>query len=180
MRWGTVACALQATSVCGASLAGEVTYRCFDSGTQVELNGWAHQMFLDASAEMSRRLRDIESALKPSQQPAWQRVQKSWLTFKTQACQFESSAVAKGSTRPMVERQCGARMTNESAAEPARLAACPEGDIACPMRRFAKPHLFRGSEAARGLQRRKTAEGVCRSLRSGHQSRTGFLTCGPT
>lgn len=112
--------------------------RCQDASGQAALNECAYQEFLEASAGMSRQLRTIESRLQPAQHSAWRRVQKAWLMFETEACKFESSPVADGSARPMIQWQCAARMTRQRAVELTRLAACREGDIACPAQRPGK------------------------------------------
>ena len=111
---------------------------CASASTQAALNACAYESFLAASAAMSPQLRQIESALTPPKRNAWRNVQKAWMTFRTQSCQFESSAVQGGSARPMVQWQCAARMTRERTAALARFASCPEGDIACAPRSIFK------------------------------------------
>ena len=105
---------------------------CADVGTQAAMGECAHQNFLTASAAMSAQLRQLESALKPGQRTTWRRVQKAWLTYRTQACHFESSQLGTGSARAMVQWQCAARMTRERSAELARIVHCREGDLGCP------------------------------------------------
>lgn len=107
---------------------------CANAGTQAALGECAYEGFLQASAAMSSQLRQVESALTPGQRTTWRRVQKAWLTYRTQACHFESSQLGSGSARAMVQWQCSARMTRERSAELARMAACREGDLACPVR----------------------------------------------
>ncbi len=113
---------------------------CAGSSEQAALNECAYQEFLEASAGMSRQLRNIESRLQPAQHSSWRRVQKAWLMYQTEACKFDSSVVAEGSARPMIQWQCAARMTRQRAVELGRLIACSEGDIACPVRRTGKAH----------------------------------------
>ena len=111
---------------------------CASASTQAAMNECAYESFLAASAAMSPQLRQLESAMAPSRRTAWRNVQKAWLTFRTQSCQFESNAVQGGSAGPMVQWQCAARMTRERTAALARLASCPEGDIACSPRSIPK------------------------------------------
>lgn len=111
---------------------------CASASTQAALNACAYESFLAASIEMGPQLKQIESALTPSRRTAWRNVQKTWLTFRTQSCQFESNAVQRGSAGFMVNWQCAARMTRERTAALARLTSCPEGDIACPTRNILK------------------------------------------
>ena len=112
--------------------------RCAGADTQVALNDCAYEEFLEATAAMSRQLRLIEPALTSAQRPHWRRVQKAWLTYRTETCQFEASAMGNGSARPMVQWQCADRMTKQRTAELFRTAACPEGDIACPVQRLQR------------------------------------------
>ena len=107
--------------------------RCADAVTQAALNECAYEEFLEASAALGPRLQLIESAQKPARLSAWRRQQKAWLTFRTEACEFESGALGNGSARPMVQWQCAARMTKQRTADLSRLVACREGDIACSM-----------------------------------------------
>ena len=109
---------------------------CASANTQVALNDCAYEGFLEASAGMAQQLRRIEAALTAAQRPHWRRVQKTWLTYRTETCQFEASAVGNGSAKPMVQWQCADRMTQQRTAELARAAACPEGDLACPIPRL--------------------------------------------
>ena len=132
-------------SAMAATVEGEALYRertgpvaadpCAHASTQAALNECAFQGFLAASAAMSEQLRGIEAALTPARRPLWRRAQKAWLAYRTQTCQFEASAVGEGSARPMVQWQCADRLTRQRTAELSRLAACPEGDIDCPIRR---------------------------------------------
>ena len=107
--------------------------RCAAAATQVALNGCTYEGFLEASAAMSYHLRRIETALTSAQRPHWRQVQKAWLTYRTETCHFEASAMGNGSARPMVQWQCADKLTRQRTAELFRAAACPEGDIACPI-----------------------------------------------
>ena len=112
--------------------------RCASADTQGGMNDCAYEGFLEASAGMSRQLRLIETALTSAPRSQWRRVQKAWLTYRTETCQFEASAVGNGSARSMVQWQCADRMTRQRTAELFRLTACPEGDLACPVPRLQK------------------------------------------
>ena len=112
--------------------------RCAGADTQVAMNDCAYEGFLQSSEAMSRQLRLIEQALTSAQRTQWRRVQKAWMTYRTETCQFESTAVGSGSARPMVQWQCSDRMTKQRTAELFHLTACPEGDIACPVPRLQR------------------------------------------
>ena len=112
--------------------------RCAGADTQASMNDCAYEEFLETSAGMSRQLRLIETALPSAQQSPWRRVQKAWLAYRTETCQFEASAVGNGSARSMVQWQCANRMTKQRTVELLRLTTCPEGDLACPVPRLQK------------------------------------------
>lgn len=131
LAWRAVllACALHAVALSAAASDGAPD-PC--AGTQAAINACSYESFLSATAAMSAQLRQVEASLKPGQRTTWRRVQKAWLTYRTQACHFESSQLADGSARAMVQWRCAARMTRERSTELARLANCREGDLACP------------------------------------------------
>ena len=106
---------------------------CAGASTQAALNACAFESFLAASATMSEQLRAIEAALTAARRASWRQVQKAWLTYQTQTCQFEAGAIGAGSARQMVQWQCSARLTRQRTAELLRLTSCPEGDTSCPL-----------------------------------------------
>ena len=107
--------------------------RCGDAITQAALNECAYEEFLKASAAHGLQLQRMESALNPVRRIAWRRQQKAWLTFRTEACEFETGALDNASARPMVQWQCADRITRQRTADLSRLGACREGDTACSM-----------------------------------------------
>ena len=109
--------------------------QCANANTQAAPNDCAFQAFLVTSDAMSQQLRGIEAALTSAQRPSWRRVQKAWLTFRTETCQFEASAVEAGSAKQMIQWQCSDRLTKQRTAELIRLINCPEGDTSCPLPR---------------------------------------------
>ena len=127
-----LACAVHGAAASAALPESEASDPCANAGTQAARGDCSYQGFLQASAAMSGQLRQIEAALKPGQRTTWRRVQKAWMTYRTQACHFESSQLANASARAMVQWQCAARMTRERTAELALLTACRDGDAACP------------------------------------------------
>ena len=158
-RWLAVACALHALPSAAAFSEGEALYResimpspnavfvvsleesvrpdvpdpCANAGTQAARDECSYEGFLKASAAMSAQLRQLEAALKPGRRTTWRRVQKAWLTYRTQACHFESSQLANAGERATAQWTCAARMTRERTAELSRLSACGNGAVACPI-----------------------------------------------
>lgn len=102
--------------------------------TQAALGECAHQEFLAASAALSAQVQRIESGLPAPRKAAWRSLQKSWLAYRTEACNFESAASAGGSVQPMLQSRCAARFTRARAAELSQAAACPEGEPSCTRR----------------------------------------------
>ena len=118
-----------------ADAPADLVQPCARDGTQSALNQCAYETFLETSAALSQQLRQLDAGLAPTQRKRWQSVQKSWLAYRTKACEFEASLLDGGSAQPMMQWQCAARMTRERATELSRFMACSEGDLACP---FAK------------------------------------------
>ncbi len=114
------------------SVRASVADGCSASATtQAALGECAYEEFLTASAALSAQLQRIESSLPAQRKAGWRRVQKSWLTYRTDACSFESGSSAGGSVQPMLQWHCAARLTRARAAELAQAANCPEGELTC-------------------------------------------------
>ena len=96
----------------------------------------AYEDFLGATAGYVASYKTLSDRLGVNQKEQFRSTQKLWIQYHTAACNFESSGVADGSARPMVNWQCDARMTRARTAELTALANCKEGDLSCP--RFKK------------------------------------------
>ena len=99
--------------------------------TQAAMAECAYEEFLEASAALSAQLVRVESGLSAPRKSAWRRLQKSWLTYRTEACSFESGASAGGSVQPMLQWRCAARFMRARTAELVQAADCREGDLTC-------------------------------------------------
>ena len=99
--------------------------------TQAALADCAYEEFLEASAALSAQLGRVESGLPAPRKSAWRRLQKSWLTYRTEACSFESGSSAGGTVQPMLQWRCAARLTRARASELAQAANCREGHLSC-------------------------------------------------
>lgn len=99
--------------------------------TQKDMNECAYEGFLDASRDYARSYKTLGDGLSAAQKKQLLRMQKSWMAYRTQACDFESSASQGGSVQAMVKWQCMARMTKQRAGELDTLSRCPEGDVSC-------------------------------------------------
>ena len=118
-----------------ADAPADLVQPCAWDGTQSALNPCACETFLETSAALSQQLRQLDAGLAPTQRKRWRSVQRSWLAYRTKACEFEASLRDGGSAQPMMQWPCAARMTHERATELSRFLACSEGDLDCP---FAK------------------------------------------
>jgi uncharacterized protein YecT (DUF1311 family) len=107
---------------------------CAAASTQADINRCAYEAFLAAADEQARAVRDLEARLSPAQQKAFRAAQAAWRSWRGAQCEFESSASANGSARPLVQWTCAARLTRARNQELVRLASCPEGDLGCPLR----------------------------------------------
>ena len=104
---------------------------CAAASTQLQLNVCAHDEFLVTQAGMAEQLQRMQLDYSAAQRSALRRVQRAWLGYRTEACNFESSAAAGGSSQQMIRWQCTSRMTRERTAALASQAACREGDLSC-------------------------------------------------
>ena len=109
--------------------AGEID--CQLASTQRELNTCAYEEFLGTQAQMAEQLRRLQATYTVEQRAGLRRVQRAWLSFRTESCLFESRQAGPSSAQPMLQWHCAARMTSERVAELVRMANCPEGDLAC-------------------------------------------------
>lgn len=109
--------------------AGEVD--CQRVSTQPELNACAYEQFLETQAQLADQLKSLQATLTVEQRAGLRRVQRAWLSFRTESCLFESRHAGPSSSQPMLQWQCAARMTRERVTTLARMANCPEGDLAC-------------------------------------------------
>ncbi len=99
--------------------------------TQKDMNECAYEGFLDASRDYASSYKTLGDGLSAAQKKQLLRMQKSWMAYRSQACDFESSASQGGSVQAMVKWQCMARMTKQRAGELDALSRCPEGDVSC-------------------------------------------------
>ena len=115
----------------GWAQTSEPQTECAAPVTQTAMNACAYEDFLAATAGYAERGKAVARQLSDGPRRLFLRSQSAWLTYRTAACDFESSAVQGGSAHSMVMWQCAARMTRARSLELATLGNCPEGDIAC-------------------------------------------------
>ena len=104
------------------------------AATQSALNACAYEDFLAASGEQAQRLKALDPRLSAAQRTRFRAAQKAWIGWRSAQCDFESGAAAGGSVREFVRWGCAARLTRERTQALEQMAACREGDAACPLR----------------------------------------------
>jgi uncharacterized protein YecT (DUF1311 family) len=119
----------------GAAGAQPDTDGCTGSTTQNQMNECAYDAFLAATADHSAAYKALTDKLAKDDVRHLQRVQKAWMAYRTATCDFESAGVKGGSAAAMVQWQCATRYTRVRTAELKKMAACAEGDLACPTRK---------------------------------------------
>ena len=105
---------------------------CASATSQKQLNECAYDAFLAATADYSAAYKALTEKLDKDNVRHLQRVQKAWMAYRTATCDFEAAGVKGGSAADMVQWQCAARYTRVRTVELKKMAACPEGDLACP------------------------------------------------
>ena len=129
--WGAVVLPVQASAPKGAVAAEIAASDCLSAQTQADLNACAYEEFLATQADMAGEIKRLHDTLGAQQRAGLRRVQRAWLSFRTEACTFESRSGGASSVQPMLQWQCVARMTRERTAGLRHMASCPQGELAC-------------------------------------------------
>jgi uncharacterized protein YecT (DUF1311 family) len=104
---------------------------CAAAVTQADLSRCAYEEFLSANAEYAAAYKTLSAGLPQKRRDNFRRMQKSWISYRTAACDFEAAASAGGSVQEMVRWMCVARMTRVRTRELVALGQCKEGDVTC-------------------------------------------------
>ena len=99
--------------------------------TQAHMNECVYADFLAANAAYAETNQTISNKLSGKQRGLFRRAQKSWLAYRTAACDFESSGLLGGSAQGLVKWQCAVRMTRVHVDALRAMGDCAEGDLAC-------------------------------------------------
>jgi uncharacterized protein YecT (DUF1311 family) len=120
--WGVGAAIAAPPADCGALTAQAERAQCVFAD------------FEAAGTDYAKAYADLRRGLPPAQRQRALRMQKSWLDYRSAACDFEAGALQGGSLHSEVRWRCAARLTRKRAAELRRMANCVEGDITCTRR----------------------------------------------
>ncbi|HEY4045148.1 MAG TPA: lysozyme inhibitor LprI family protein [Rhodopila sp.] len=99
--------------------------------TQQEMTAREGQAFREADKAMNAAYDRLMGKLSPTGQVALREVQRSWLRFRDQECDFETLGSTDGSVHPIVVYNCKARLTRVRTADLLAQVRCPEGDVGC-------------------------------------------------
>ena len=90
---------------------------CTDPQTQYEMNVCADRKYKAADAELNRVYNRLASMLEDKERAKLKATEVSWLKYRDDNCDYESSLYEGGSMRPAVYSSCMERMTKARTAE---------------------------------------------------------------
>jgi uncharacterized protein YecT (DUF1311 family) len=105
---------------------------CGDLQSQSAMNRCAAEDYANVDRALNRVYDAYRARLGDEQQRQLREAQSAWVRFRDLSCQFESSAVKRGSAYPLILQSCLARMTRARLRQLSILADCQEGDLSCP------------------------------------------------
>ncbi len=90
---------------------------CTDPQTQYEMNVCADRKFKAADAELNKVYNSLASKLEDAARAKLKAVEVSWLKYRDDNCDYESSLYEGGSMKPLIYSSCMERMTKARTAE---------------------------------------------------------------
>lgn len=108
---------------------------CSAPVTQADMNRCPYEDFLTANGAQAAVLKNLADGLAAPDQKRLRTAQRSWIAWRTAQCEFESGGSSGGSAHELARWSCTAKFTRERTGALEKLAACPEGDSACPRRK---------------------------------------------
>jgi uncharacterized protein YecT (DUF1311 family) len=105
---------------------------CSESRTQLELNECAERGWKEADRQLAEFESGYMKRLEAQQLSLYQSAQAAWVAYRQATCEFESIGVLGGSAYPEAFADCMASKARSKLQELRELAACSEGDYACP------------------------------------------------
>ena len=119
MKKGVTALLLVPVFLIGAASAQKpaVQVSCSDPQTQYEMNVCADRKYKAADAELNRVYNRLASMLEDKARAKLKATEVSWLKYRDDNCDYESSLYEGGSIRPLIYSSCMERMTKARTAE---------------------------------------------------------------
>jgi uncharacterized protein YecT (DUF1311 family) len=99
--------------------------------SQMEMNAQAGSALQKSDAQLNAVYNKLRARISDAGKQKLQAAQQSWLRFRDQECEFETSGTLGGSIHSMMVAVCLTRLTDQRAKDLDRLLNCQEGDLSC-------------------------------------------------
>ncbi|GAA0749298.1 DUF1311 domain-containing protein [Sphingomonas sp. ABOLD] len=100
--------------------------------TQSATNASAAREAHAADQALNAQYKAASARLSPASRLLLRDAQRSWIAFRDSQCKFETSGAQGGSAYPLVQATCLKALSRQRTQQLRRIAACQEGDLACP------------------------------------------------
>lgn len=131
LRAGILAAAL----ILGAPSYASAQDKCADATDQSTMTECAGDAFGKSDKQLNDLYRQVEKRLSDDAdtRKLLGQAQRAWIKFRDAECDFQSSATAGGSARPMVIAMCMDSLTQARVKDLQGYLKCEQGDMSCPV-----------------------------------------------
>ena len=116
--------------VCGAAII-VVAAGAAMGQSQMELNAQAGADLRKSDQQLNAVYNKLRAKISDAGKKSLQTAQQSWLRYRDQECEFETSGTVGGSIHGMMVAICQTRLTDQRVKDLERLLNCQEGDLSC-------------------------------------------------
>jgi uncharacterized protein YecT (DUF1311 family) len=99
--------------------------------SQMEMNAQAGADLRKSDQQPNAAYNKLRAKISNAGKKSLQTAQQSWLRFRDQECEFETSGTVGGSIHGMMVAICQTRLTDQRVKDLERLLNCQEGDLSC-------------------------------------------------
>ena len=99
--------------------------------SQMEMNAQAGSALQKSDAQLNAVYNKLRARVSDAGKQKLLAAQQSWLRFRDQECEFETSGTLGGPIRSMMVAVCLTRLTDQRTKDLDRLLNCQEGDLSC-------------------------------------------------
>ena len=99
--------------------------------SQMEMNAQAGSALQKSDAQLNAVYNKLRARISDAGKQKLLAAQQSWLRFRDQECEFETSGTLGGSIHSMMVAVCLTRLTDQRTKDLDRLLNCQEGDLSC-------------------------------------------------
>jgi uncharacterized protein YecT (DUF1311 family) len=99
--------------------------------SQMEMNAQAGADLRKSDQQLNAAYNKLRAKISDAGKKSLQTAQQSWLRFRDQECEFETSGTVGGSIHGMMVAICQTRLTDQRFKDLERLLNCQEGDLSC-------------------------------------------------